>query len=297
METEKENTDEGNYKEKDKNEKNKRTEDTKTVKENTDKGNDKGKDKKEKNTNTEETEKENTDKGNNKEKEKKEKNKRSGDTDTAADETDGDGKTKESVLNLEKTSKTVTDGDEVDQVEGGNENCEQKEMDADGQGGYVQIQTSFLDDDDDETDNDMEEQIIGNKSDRDEATEMEQDYAEYKITLFHEGKEDEDLENLMQDNNEEIQRNADDTDADGEVGAGSSRSFTSEYGGNDDDDHNDGHSLKSVSYKSSASASAGTSGYDSERYLSSYLEKLYMLLTVMSRSQMCIPFLKLLMKL
>ena len=241
METEKENTDEGNYKEKDKNEKNKRTEDTKTVKENTDKGNDKGKDKKEKNTNTEETEKENTDKGNNKEKEKKEKNKRSGDTDTAADETDGDVKT------------TVTDGYKVDQVKGENENCEEKEMDADGQGGCVQIQTSFLDDDDDETDNDMEEQIIGNESNRDEVTEMEKDYAENKITLIHEGEEVEDLENLLQDNNEEIQRNADDTDADGEVVAGSSRSFTSKYGGNDDDDDDDGCSLKSVSYKSSAS--------------------------------------------
>ena len=42
----------------------------------------------------------------------------------------------------------------------------------------------------------------------------------------------------------------------------------------DDDDEDDGWSLKSVSYKSSADA--GTSGSDSERYLPSNVEKLYM---------------------
>ena len=80
------------------------------------------------------------------------------------------------------------------------------------------------------TDNEQDknkEQILGNESNRDEEEEMDQGDAENKISLYDEGKEDgdQDLENLMQDDNEDMQKNTDDTD--GKYGAGSSRSSTS----------------------------------------------------------------------
>ena len=110
---------------------------------------------------------------------------------------------KESELNLEKTSKTATDGAEVAQVEGEDKHSEEKEIEVGGEGGGVERRTSLPDD---ETDDDMQERIFGNESNRDEEEEMDQDYAENKISLSDQGEEDVDLESLMQDDSEDMQK-------------------------------------------------------------------------------------------
>ena len=142
------------------------TEDTDAVKPKSDKGIEKENKQKEDDKSTEDTDAviENT--VDNKIEEKEDENK-------ITQETDGDHKTE---LNSENTSRTVTDAPEVgevDQIQGEDENCEEKHIEAEGVGGAVEIKTSLPDD---ETDNDMKEQIVGTEINRDEEEEqMEQD--------------------------------------------------------------------------------------------------------------------------
>ena len=253
--------------------KNELTEDTDTLKPKSDKVIEKENEEKEDDKSKEDTDAviENTVKGIDKEIEEKE------DENQITQETDGDHKTE---LNSENTSRTVTDATEVGevaQIQSEDQNCEEKQIEADAEGGAVEIKTLLPDD---KTDDDMKEQIVGTGINRDEEEEMQQDDKEEEMEQDDE-EEGEDLEKLMQEENgehEEISNKSDETD--GEAAASSrssrsSRSFTSEYGRDgDDDNYDDGQSLKSFSYKSSADA--GTSGYDSERYLPSYVEQLYM---------------------
>ena len=173
----------------------------------------------------------------------------------AVHETDGASKTKESELISEKTSEDEAQ-DDTDFVTKGQLETQQDESLEEGEN---QGEGNC-----DDTDTEMKEDMLGNENNAEEDEEQDMELDQNQVY------EEQDLETLMQDDKEEMETNADadgNDNTDGESGSGagsprSSRSYTSEYSGTDGID-DDGRSLRSVSYKSSASASG--SGNDTDR--------------------------------